>query len=224
MECLCRLCKISLQRVRFIEWTPENSLYRNWHVPFNASLVNVWTNVYVSTNLFTLIKPRLKPKFITNADFEKKISSQKTSSFLLHYSFLSVGYNIYLKRHCMLSLLLSFVYLHFLLNLFFKDFFSQFITWPFIDHVIKGPSEINDWSLIAVHFITCRLYWAQNVLNTHHGNSEKSETFWTNQIHSSTWQMVVNISKKVVFAAFWPPWLSYWLYTIDYLLSIRQFL
>ena len=90
--------------------------------------------------------------------------------------------------------------------------------------MIKGPSEINDWSLVAVHFITCRLYWDQNFLNTHHGNSEKSETFWTNQIHSSTWQMVVNISKKVVFAAFWPPSLSYWLYTFHYLLSIGQFL
>ena len=50
----CRLCKIFLQHVRFIQWTPENSLHWNGGVPLSVSLINVWT-MCLSASLFTLI-------------------------------------------------------------------------------------------------------------------------------------------------------------------------
>ena len=57
----CRLCKVHLQHVGFIQGTPENSLHRNGGVPCNGALMNVCANVCVcvclcvSTSLFTLI-------------------------------------------------------------------------------------------------------------------------------------------------------------------------
>ena len=47
LQCPCRHGKIYLQHVRFIQWTPENSLHRNVGVPLSVSLINVWTNVCV---------------------------------------------------------------------------------------------------------------------------------------------------------------------------------
>ena len=55
LQCPCRLCKIYLQHVGFIQWTPENSLHSNGGVPLRLFLINVWTNVCLSTGLFTLI-------------------------------------------------------------------------------------------------------------------------------------------------------------------------
>ena len=59
LQCPCRLCKIYLQHVGFIQWTPENSLHRNGGVPWSGALMNVCTNVCVcvcvSASLFTLI-------------------------------------------------------------------------------------------------------------------------------------------------------------------------
>ena len=39
LQCPCRLCKIYLQHVGFIQWTPENSLHRNKGVPLNVYLI-----------------------------------------------------------------------------------------------------------------------------------------------------------------------------------------
>ena len=39
LQCPCRLCKIYLQHVGFIQWTPENSLHRNEGVPLNVYLI-----------------------------------------------------------------------------------------------------------------------------------------------------------------------------------------
>ena len=47
LQCPCRLCKIYLQHVGFIKWTPENSLHRNGGVLLSVSLIIVWTNVCV---------------------------------------------------------------------------------------------------------------------------------------------------------------------------------
>ena len=51
LKCPCWLCKIYLQNVRFIQWTPENSLHMNGGVPLRVSLINVWTIVCVSARL-----------------------------------------------------------------------------------------------------------------------------------------------------------------------------
>ena len=55
LQCPRRLCKIYLQYVRFIKWTPENLLHRNGGVLLSVSLIYAWTNVCVSTSLLTLI-------------------------------------------------------------------------------------------------------------------------------------------------------------------------
>ena len=43
LQCPCRLCKIYLQHVGFIQWTPENSLHRNGGIPWSGALMNVCT-------------------------------------------------------------------------------------------------------------------------------------------------------------------------------------
>ena len=55
LQCSCQLCKIYLQRVGFIQWTPENALHRSGGIHLTVSLINVWTNVCVSASLFTFI-------------------------------------------------------------------------------------------------------------------------------------------------------------------------
>ena len=69
LQCPCRLCKIYLQHVGFIQWTPENSLHRNGGVPLSVSLINVWTNACVSASLITLIRERFDLFFSDRVDF-----------------------------------------------------------------------------------------------------------------------------------------------------------
>ena len=38
MQCPCRLCKIYLQELGFIQSTPENSLHSNGGIPFGIFL------------------------------------------------------------------------------------------------------------------------------------------------------------------------------------------
>ena len=63
LQCPCQLCKIYLQHVGFIQWTPENSLHRNGGIPWSGALMNVCimcvcvcvcVHVCVSASLFTL--------------------------------------------------------------------------------------------------------------------------------------------------------------------------
>ena len=62
LQCPCRLCKIYLQDVGFIQWTPENSLHSNEGIPLIVSFINLWTNVCVFASLFTLIREILSGK------------------------------------------------------------------------------------------------------------------------------------------------------------------
>ena len=55
LQCPCWLCKIYLQHVGSILWTPENSLHRNGAFPLSVCLINVWKNVCFSASLFSLI-------------------------------------------------------------------------------------------------------------------------------------------------------------------------
>ena len=55
LQCSCQLCKIYLQHVGFVQWTPENSLHRNGGVSFSVSLINAWAYVCVSATLFIFI-------------------------------------------------------------------------------------------------------------------------------------------------------------------------
>ena len=54
LQCPCRLCKIYLQHVGFIQWTLENSLHRNGSVSLSVCLTNVWANVCVCLNVCSL--------------------------------------------------------------------------------------------------------------------------------------------------------------------------
>ena len=80
LQCPCRLCKIYLQHVGFIKWTPENSLHRNGGVLLSVSLIIVWTDVCMSASLFTLVWEILSGKIASPVQWSELTS---ISSMLL---------------------------------------------------------------------------------------------------------------------------------------------
>ena len=83
LQCPCRLCKIYLQHVGFIQRTPENSLHRNGGVPWSGALMIGWMCVQMCVCVCQLVHIDLRNWFWKDCISRSVTELTSISSMLL---------------------------------------------------------------------------------------------------------------------------------------------
>ena len=75
LQCSCQLCKIYLQHVGFVQWTPENSLHRNGGVPLSVFFWSIYEQMCVCLLVCSHWFEKVFSGKIASSDWIKRIKS-----------------------------------------------------------------------------------------------------------------------------------------------------